>query len=644
MNNIEEIKSRIDIVDLISETVKLRRAGKNYTGFCPFHSNTRTPAFVVFPDSGTWRCFGECNEGGDIFRFIMKKEGWDFPETLRYLANKAGIILEPLTPKKKEENAYEEKLSGILEEALIFFRHHLMQNEKGKSVLAYLTDKRKLSLKTIETFELGFAPDGWEDGWTYFQNKGYSEKELVDCGLITKRSEKEGFYDRFRNRIIFPIRDANQRMCGFGARALSSEDNPKYLNSPQTLLFDKSALLYGLDKTRKPIRTVDQAIIVEGYFDVIGLYQSGFQNAVSPMGTALTPIQMRLLKRYTRKIILALDPDSAGEKATLKGLEVARDSMDHSDDFIFDPKGLIRTEARLDADIRVCSLPDGKDPDEIALENPETWKMILEQAKPIITHVIDTLSAGKNLDDPKTKSEIASKVVPLIKDVPNAVERDAYRQQLARVLHIDEQSLFSISEVQYISRGRSRRQKIEKESDDEFIKDQLEMQLLPIKNKIYNLEKHLVLLLFKKPEMVYDLDRYLKKNSLFPLSNSDVESGDLQVVLTLILKSLQQVDLDGEEFISNNLPDDLHWLESELEQVVHEGTTQDRILEDLARTLLMLRKIRVNEKIKNLTILQQPENEEKIVSDNALFQNELMDAIKTRLLLEKAQSSPLIGD
>lgn len=637
MNNIEEIKSRIDIVDLVSETVKLRRTGKNYIGFCPFHSNTRTPAFVVFPESGTWRCFGECNEGGDIFRFLMKKEGWDFSETLHYLAQKAGITLEPLTPKKKEENAYEEKLSGILEEALIFFRHHLTQTEKGQAALAYLTEKRKLTSKTIETFELGYAPDGWEDGLAYFRNKGYSEKELLDCGLITKRSEQEGFYDRFRNRVTFPIRDANQRLCGFGARALLSEDNPKYLNSPQTLLFDKSALLYGLDKARKPIRTADQAVIVEGYFDVIGLYQSGFQNAVSPMGTALTPVQMRLLKRYTRKIILALDPDSAGEKATLKGLEVARDAMDHSDDFIFDPRGLVRTEARLDADIRVCSLPEGKDPDEIALEDQEKWKEIIDQAKPIITHVIDALVNGKNLDDPKTKSEIASKVVPLIKDVPNAVERDAYRQQLARVLHIDEQSLFSISEVQYISRGRSNRRKIETESGS------LETLASSEKSKIYNLEKHFILLLLKKPELVYDVDRYLKKNDLVPLSNSDVESGDLQLVFALIMKSLQQVDQDAAEFILQNLPDDLVWLETEWEQVIHTGTSQDRILEDLARTLLILRKIKVNEKIKSLYLLQQQTDENEAAADLEL-QKELLDAIKTRGLVEKAQSIPLISD
>ncbi len=637
MNNIEEIKARIDIVDLVSETVKLRRTGKNYIGFCPFHSNTHTPAFVVFPDSGTWRCFGECNEGGDIFRFIMKKEGWDFPETLRYLAEKAGVTLEPLTPKKKEENVYEEKLRSILEEAVIFFKYHLLQTEDGKSALAYLTEKRKLTDKTIEVFELGYAPNGWEEGLAYFQKKGYSEKELLDCGLITKRSEKEGYYDRFRNRIVFPIRDASQRLCGFGARALVSEDMPKYLNSPQTLLFDKSAILYGLDKARKPIRTADQAIIVEGYFDVIGLNQSGFQNAVSPMGTALTPVQMRLLKRYTRKIILALDPDSAGEKATLKGLEVARDSMDHSDDFVFDPRGLIHTEARLDADIRVCSLPDAKDPDEVALENPEKWQGIVEQAKPVITHVIDTLSAGKNLEDPKVKSEIAGKVVPLIKDVPNAVERDAYRQQLARVLHVDEQALFSISEVQYVSRGRSRRKSTEAEPTN------IESLTSSAINKVYNLEKHIILLLLSKPEMIYDVDRYLKKNNLPSISTSDIESGDLQTVFSLISQSLQQVNVDAEKFISSNLPEDLNTLENEVEQVIHEGTTEDRILDDLVRTLLTLRKTRINEKISNLMSLTQSGDDAQFSAEPTM-QKELLEAIKMRLIVEKAQTSPFIGD
>jgi DNA primase len=641
MNNIEEIKARIDIVDLVSETVKLRRAGKNYTGFCPFHANTRTPAFVVFPDSGTWRCFGECNEGGDIFKFVMKKEGWDFPETLRYLAEKAGITLEPVTPKKKEENEYIEKLRSILEDAVIFFRHHLTQTENGKIALTYLKQKRLLNDKTIETFELGYAPDTWEAGLDYFHRKNISDKELMDCGLITKRNEADGYYDRFRNRIVFPIRDASQRICGFGARALSNEDMPKYLNSPQTLLFDKSALLYGLDKARKPIRTADQVIIVEGYFDVIGLYQAGFQNAVSPMGTALTPVQMRHVKRYTRKIVLALDPDSAGEKATLKGLEVARETMDHSSEFVFDPRGLVRSEARLDADIRVCSLPDGLDPDEIALQDAARWQSILEAAKPIITHVIDTLIIGKDLDDPKTKSGIAEKVIPLIKDVPNAVERDSYRQQLAKILHVSEQSLFSISEVQYINKGRPRRQRTVVEADS------LETQVKAERNKYYNLEKHVILLLIKKPDMVYDLDRYLKKNELPPLSEADMEFGDLQSMLTLILESLKQIDIDAEDYINASLPEDMSWLKTELEELIlkPENTTQEAIFTDLVQTLLNLRKNKVVEKINSLSMLHSSNNNEQEQTDQekTMIQKELLESIKMRATLDRVLSTPLIS-
>ena len=637
MNNIEEIKSRIDIVDLVSETVKLRRAGKNYTGFCPFHANTRTPAFVVFPETGTWRCFGECNEGGDIFRFVMKKEGWDFPETLRFLAEKAGVTLEPLTPQKKEEDAYVEKLRSILEEALIFFRHHLTQTEDGKTALNYLKEKRSLQDRTIEAFQLGYAPDGWENGINYFRNKNYSERELADCGLITKRSESDGYYDRFRKRIIFPIRDASQRLCGFGARALSNEDMPKYLNSPQTLIFDKSALLYGLDKARKPIRSEDQAIIVEGYFDVIGLYQSGFQNVVSPMGTALTPVQMRLLKRYSRKIILALDPDTAGEKATLKGLEVARDTMDREADFVFDPKGLIRTEARLDADIRVCSLPDGLDPDEIALDDPEKWKVVVDHAKPIITHVIDTLTNGKDLDDPKTKSEIAGKIIPLIKDVPNAIERDTYRQQLARILHIDEQALFSLSETQYVNKRNTRRKTTTQP-------DNIESLISSVKNKAYNIEKHLTLLLMNDPELIYDLNRFLNKNEMEPLSIADVESGDLQVILALILHSLQQIDLDPSTYVKNNLSEEMDWLKTEMLNAIPEGVTPDRIIEDLSRTLLTLRRLRINEKINNLLLVQENNEAKQAIVLDAAIQADLMKNIKLRAALEKALSTPYVND
>ena len=462
MSVIDEIKARLDIVDLVSETVQLRRSGKNYTGFCPFHPNTRTPAFVVFPESGTWRCFGQCNEGGDVFGFVMKRDNVDFSEALRSLAEKTGVELKPVTASDQEVDEEHDRLRSLLEEALTFYRHHLMNTSAGKIALEYLR-KRSLKDETIEAFGLGYAPDAWEEALRHFKSKGYNDDDLRQAGLVSEReaeqdSTRSGIFDRFRNRIMFPIRDERGRMAGFGARILNPNDVPKFLNSPQTALFDKSHLLYGLDRARKQIRSVDQVVIVEGYLDVIALHQAGYANAVSPMGTALTEHQMYLLKRFTRRIVLALDPDAAGDKATLRGLQIARQAMDHEKDPVFDARGLLGYEARLQADIRVTTLPDGMDPDEVVNRDPKEWERILENARPIVIHVMETLAAQRDLDDPKVKSEIAAQTLPLIEDVANPVERDAYRQKLARLLHVDERSLMgSMGRFRQAASGAKRR-------------------------------------------------------------------------------------------------------------------------------------------------------------------------------------------
>ncbi len=240
---------------------------------------------------------------------------------------------------------------------------------------------------------------------------------------------------------MFPIRDARGRMAGFGARIRDPKDVPKFLNSPQTPVFDKGRLLYGLDLAKKAIRQDDQAVIVEGYLDVIGLHQAGFGNAVSPMGTALTEDQLYLLKRYSKRIVLALDPDAAGDQATLRGLQVARQAMDHEQDYVFDARGLLRNERRLNADIRVTTLPEGMDPDEVVARDPQEWVQIVGKAKPVVIHVMESLAARRNLEDPKVKSEIAAQVMPLIADVQDRVEREAYRQRLARLLRVNEHAL-----------------------------------------------------------------------------------------------------------------------------------------------------------------------------------------------------------
>lgn len=634
MSTVDEIKNRIDIVDLVSENVKLRKSGKNYLGFCPFHENKRTPAFVVFPDSGTWRCFGQCNEGGDIFKYVMKKEGWDFPETLKYLAERAGVELEPLTPQKQEQSEQYERLRTLLEDAVNFYRHHLLQTPAGKPALEYL-HKRGLNEDTITTFGLGYAPDGWDSALKYFTQKGYSNAELVQTGLVSERQQSEGVYDRFRNRVMFPIRDGAGKMAGFGARVLDPNDVPKFLNSPQTILFDKGHLLYGLDLARKSIRAQDQVVIVEGYLDVIVPHQAGFTNLVSPMGTALTEDQLRLLKRFTRRIVLALDADAAGEKATLRGLELARQTLDHSEEVTFDPRGLLRNEARLEADVRVTTLPPGMDPDEVVLRNPEEWTKIIAAAKPVVIHVMETLAADQNLEDPKVKSEIAAQVLPLIEDVPNPVERDAYRQRLARLLKIDERSLIGSGKATSSGRKPARRTQPTGEQTRP-----VSVQISQV-NLATALEKHCLRLLLLEPDRLYSLDRELQKAGLSRFSAQELERAEHQQLAELVEKSLNQELMDAPHYLKENISEHLEDLAQELMQPNDkDDPLSERLMEDLIRSVMKLRLIRVNESIKQMRFLVE---EMEQTSDGSLnpYQDLMMQYTLIRGRLDQALGHPL---
>jgi DNA primase len=599
MTPVDEIKNRIDILDLISDSVKLRRSGKNYLGFCPFHDNKRTPAFVVFPDSGTWRCFGQCNEGGDIFKYVMKKEGWDFAETLRYLAEKAGVELQPQSEEQKEQDEQYDRYRQLLEEAVTFYQHQLLQAPEGKYALNYLL-QRGVTRETIETFGLGFAPASWDLTHQYFLGKGYSELDLIESGMVTQR-EGGGVYDRFRNRLMFAIRDMGGRMSGFGARVLDPDDVPKYLNSPQTPLFDKGRLLYGLNLARKAIRAEDQVVIVEGYMDVIVPYQAGFLNTVSPMGTALTEDQMRLLKRFTRRIVLALDADAAGEKATLRGLEVARQALDHSEEISFNPRGLLRYEARLEADVRVTTIPEGMDPDEIVLRDPEEWRKIVESAKPIVLHVMETLAGQKDLDDPKVKREISTRVLPLIEDIPNAVERDAYRQRLARLLKVDERALVGDGSSTRTTSTVRRRPKEQQAVEVEAIPVTKTNELLS-----RSLEKHCLRLLLQDPEWLHVLDRALQKNGLNRMDVTDFEYVDFQILARLIMQSLEQDRQEPQAYLTEHIPEELTALVDELQNDPRlENKNAQKLQEDLIRTLMKLRLVRVNDGIQQMRFLME---------------------------------------
>jgi DNA primase len=535
----EEIKARIDAAELIGETVKLRRSGKNYTGFCPFHQNVNTPSFAVFPESGTWRCFGACNEGGDIFRFVMKKEGVDFSEALRRLAARAGVELHQRTAEESQTEERYTRLRGLLDLAVTYFRNVLVSSTAGEAVRMYLHG-RGLADGTLESFQIGLAPEGWDAGQSFFHGKGFTDEELLEAGLLSQNTSG-GYRDRFRNRIMIPIRDGSGRMCGFGARIVSPQDQPKFINSAQSPLFEKGRLLFGLDRASRAIRTTGEAVVVEGYFDAVAAHQAGFENVVSPMGTAITEAQLRLLKRHTQRVIMALDPDTAGESATLRGLELARDAFDREGEAAFNARGLLRFESRLRADLRVAQLPPGKDPDEVVLANPEDWKRRIAEAQPVVLHVLRVLTEGHDLNDPKIKADIAARINPLIEDVADRVERDAYRQQVARTLRIDERSLAG-----QVARPQARRTK----------QRPAETRSAPPSGALSR-EAYDIGLLMARPEVVLTLDRIFGEIGLPRIGPDDFSDSAMAAILNLVRQSAMQVEEEPEDYLRHHLSEDV---------------------------------------------------------------------------------------
>ncbi|MBN1178775.1 MAG: DNA primase [Anaerolineae bacterium] len=440
MGVVDDIKERLDIVEVISSYLPLQKSGRNFKALCPFHSE-KTPSFYVFPDSQHWHCFGGCAEGGDVFSFVMKHQGWDFRTALEELARRAGVELRPVTPDQVERKEHLDQLRAALEEAVRYYHTLLLHAPEAETVRAYVA-RRGLTPETVQVFQLGYSLPGWDGLRAYLTGKGFTLTDLIDAGLLIER-EDGTTYDRFRDRVMIPIRDARGQPIGFGARTLDPDGVPKYLNSPQTALFDKRRNLYGLDLAGRAIRDEDRAVIVEGYMDVMQAYQAGFRNVVAQMGTALTEHQVRHLQRYTRHFVLALDPDAAGVQATLRGLEVVRETLAREGEPVFDPRGLVGYEGRLGAEIRILSLPQGHDPDVLIKSDPERWAALVAEAAPVIGFMFQRLLAQSNPDDPKERAEIVKRMLPLLRDVPDPVEREAHAQQIARALGVQERTLMA---------------------------------------------------------------------------------------------------------------------------------------------------------------------------------------------------------
>lgn len=439
-NYIEEIKRRLTIVDVIGQRVSLKKSGRNFKGLCPFHAE-KSGSFYVWPDSESYFCFG-CKESGDIFNFLMKTEGLAFGEALEQLAGRAGVQLPERQASEDSETARRrqehDRLSDTLTAAATYYQHQLLNSQEGAVARTYLNE-RGVNAASIESFGLGYALDGWDHLIKYLTSRGFKVEELLAAGLIGERENAGGYYDRFRGRVIFPIRDRQGRIIAFGGRVLAGapKDVPKYLNSPQTVLFDKGATLYGMDLAKEGIRRADRAVIVEGYLDVIMSHQYGHSNVVAPLGTALGEKHIGLLKKLTKRIILALDADTAGQLATLKGIEVLKQGFDSLTVPVPTARGLIRFEQQLDADVRIATLPAGKDPDEVVREGGSKWRELIERALPVVDYYFASVAASLDLNSARGKSEAVEKLIPAVLEVHDRIQREHYLQKLARLAKVD---------------------------------------------------------------------------------------------------------------------------------------------------------------------------------------------------------------
>jgi DNA primase len=431
----EQIKERIDIVEFISAYVNLRKAGRNFVGFCPFHPNSRTPAFTVFPDTQSYHCFG-CKASGTVFDFLMQREGLEFKDALEQLARRAGVQLKERTEEDEQQDRLRTRLLDINAAAATYFHHMLVKSPRGEQARAYV-DKRRIDTETVEAFQLGYAPDDWGALLKYLTDrKNFDPEEIEAAGLII-RHETRGYFDRFRGRLMFPIRSAKGEIIAFGGRALG-DAQPKYMNSPQTPLFDKSRVLYGLDLAREAIRSSDATVIVEGYVDVIIAHQYGFRNVVAPLGTALTAEHVGVLKKLSHKIYLALDADAAGINATLKGVQTLQDNLDGHFVAVPTAQGFIRWERELDAEIKIIELPDGQDPDELIQSDPNAWRARVAAARPAMDFYVEAYTRDLDLRSAKGKARAVELLAPLVAQIANPIEQTHHIQQIARLVEVEE--------------------------------------------------------------------------------------------------------------------------------------------------------------------------------------------------------------
>ena len=509
--SVDDVKNRLDIVEVISSYIKLQKAGANWRANCPFHTE-KTPSFFVSPARQIWHCFG-CGAGGSIFDFVMKIEGIEFGDALRILAQRAGVELKPFKPESKELETKRSRLYEILDLASQFFEKQLEGKTAGKQAKDYLLG-RGISEDSIKKWRLGYSPDVWQGLIDFLQSRGYKQQEIENAGLAIKK-DTGGHYDRFRGRIMFPIFDLNSQVIGFGGRVFAHKDAKeiaKYVNTPATILYDKSRTLYGLDRAKVEIRQKDFCILVEGYTDAILAHQAGTLNVVAVSGTALTPWHLKILRRFTENLYICFDMDVAGDTATKRGIDLALN------------QGF---------NIKVVTLPEGKDPADLVVKSPELWEKAVQEAKIIMEFYFETTLRKFNKTDISGKKQICKILLPVIKKIPNKIEQTFWLQRLAKEISAKEEDL-----VQEMA-------KIKLEEDVLGLEPE-EVINLPQKSRKELLEERLIVLALKsRPslEKASDLDfEFLSDNCRGIISTFKKETDSETAIKKLKAEDAEKVN------------------------------------------------------------------------------------------------------
>jgi len=610
----DEVKQRIEIVDLISRYTPLKRSGSTYKGVCPFHSE-RTPSFIVFPHTQTWRCFGACGVGGDIFSFVMRKENLDFREALQMLAKEAGVNLEEHDHDPGADQRT--KLYEINELATNYFQEILRHHPSAQPARDYL-ERRGIDPATQNLFRLGYALDQWSSLRDFFSEKGYNLDQQLLAGFLKRNEERNSTYDAFRARLMIPIRDRQGRVIGFGGRVLDSSQ-PKYLNTAETPLFHKSRIIYGLDLAHQAIRNREKVVIVEGYMDVIAAHQFGYANVVACMGTSLTTDQLQQLQRYTDNFVLALDADVAGQQATIRGLNQARQALAKVTKPTVTASGRVELIERLGANLYISAMPQGLDPDDVIRQDPPQWQLLVDKAQPLVDFYFKIVAEQYDLTSARGKGQAVAELTPLIAELSDEAERQHYVQQLSKLVQIAEliidSRVKSSARTQHVAFVQKERKAAANEpaptepsatEPNARVRPAETRKALAMANAM-NEEDYLLARLLSEPDLVVWLASATNILEIPPLKIEDLQNVENQEILRALKQFVNSDEQWDIELFQESLTAPLH---GQLAQLIAFNaqlpqSSDNGLREDVIRTLIRIRIQRLSAESTNIKFLQE---------------------------------------